>query len=189
MWQGPYANPSVSSLSLDKSKQSDSPNGKITPAVLFLLMANRHFLVKFWKCQKAVSACLMRQNHCWNYFAFNQSYLAKGKIAPAVPLPHEAKEKWMILHWRLRTGSDWWFSKILLTGLDWIQFYWIRTELGLKNFIVRSSLLDSQNRKFAPILNITEAKIAHFFVCKRTGLTHRRLRVFVKMTLTRVSSD
>jgi len=35
----------------------------------------------------------MRQNHCWNYFAFNQSYLAKGKIAPAVPLPHEAKEK------------------------------------------------------------------------------------------------
>jgi len=48
--------------------------------------------------------------------------------------------------------------------------------------------LDSQNRKFAPILNITEAKNAHFFVCKRTGFTHQRLKEFVNMTLTRVSS-
>jgi len=55
MQQGPYANPSVSSLSLDQSKQSDSPNGKIIPAVLFSAMPNRHFLVKFMKCQKAVS--------------------------------------------------------------------------------------------------------------------------------------
>jgi len=55
MWQGSYANPSVSTLSLDQSKQSNSPNGKITPAGLFLLMPNRHFLVKFYKCQKAVS--------------------------------------------------------------------------------------------------------------------------------------
>jgi len=34
-----YANPSVypiSSLSFNQSKQSDSPNGKITPAVLLL---------------------------------------------------------------------------------------------------------------------------------------------------------
>jgi len=36
---GPYANPSVWSLQLDKSNQSDSPNGKITSAVLLLLMA------------------------------------------------------------------------------------------------------------------------------------------------------
>jgi len=35
----------------------------------------------------------MRQKHCWNYFAFNQSNLAKGKITPAVLLPQEAKEK------------------------------------------------------------------------------------------------
>jgi len=42
-------------LSLDQSYQSDSPNGKISSAVLFPLMPNRHFLVKFWKCQKAVS--------------------------------------------------------------------------------------------------------------------------------------
>jgi len=30
----------------------------------------------------------MRQKRCWNYFAFNQSYLAKGKIAPAVLLKY-----------------------------------------------------------------------------------------------------
>jgi len=34
-----------------------------------------------------------RIKHCWNYFAFNQLQLAKGKIAPAVLLPHGAKEK------------------------------------------------------------------------------------------------
>jgi len=33
----------------------------------------------------------MRQKHGWNYFAFNQSSLAKGKIAPVVLLPHAAK--------------------------------------------------------------------------------------------------
>ena len=33
---------------VDQSKQSDSPNGKITPVVLLPLMPNRHFLVKFW---------------------------------------------------------------------------------------------------------------------------------------------
>jgi len=26
----------------------------------------------------------MWQEHCWNYFAFNQSYLAEGKITPVV---------------------------------------------------------------------------------------------------------
>jgi len=30
----------------------------------------------------------MRQKHYWNCFAFNQSYLAKGKTAPAVLLNH-----------------------------------------------------------------------------------------------------
>jgi len=54
MQQRSYANPSVLSLSLDQSKQSDSPNGKITSAVLFPLKPNRHFHVKFWKRQKAV---------------------------------------------------------------------------------------------------------------------------------------
>jgi len=55
MQQGPYVNPNITSLSLDQSKQSDSPNGKITPEVLFPLLSYRHFLVEFWKCQKTVS--------------------------------------------------------------------------------------------------------------------------------------
>jgi len=33
----------------------------------------------------------MTQEHYWNYFACNQLYLAKGKKAPVVLLPHEAK--------------------------------------------------------------------------------------------------
>jgi len=37
-------------------------------------------------------------------------------------------------------------------------------------------------------LIITEAKYAHFFVRKRTGFVRQRLRDFVKMTLTRISS-
>jgi len=78
-------------LSLEQSKQSDSPDGKITQAVLFPLMPNRHFLVKYWNCQKAVSILPHEAKALMNYFAFNQLYLAKGKIAPAILLPHEAK--------------------------------------------------------------------------------------------------
>jgi len=39
MLQGLYANPSISSLSLDQSNQSYYPNGKINPAVHFPLLA------------------------------------------------------------------------------------------------------------------------------------------------------
>jgi len=42
-------------LLFHQSKQTDSPNGKITPAVHLPLMPNSHFHVKFWKCQKVVS--------------------------------------------------------------------------------------------------------------------------------------
>ena len=48
--------------------------------------------------------------------------------------------------------------------------------------------LESQNRKFAPILIITGPKNDHFFVCKQTGFVNQRLWDFAKMTLTRVSS-
>jgi len=48
--------------------------------------------------------------------------------------------------------------------------------------------LDRQNKIFAPILIITEAKYAHFSVCKRIGFVHQELKDFVKMTLTQVSS-
>ena len=82
--------PSVSSLSQDQSKQSNSPDGKITPAVLFPLMPNRHFLAKFWNANKLRLFCLMRQKHCWKYFAFNQLHLAEGKITSVVLLPPEA---------------------------------------------------------------------------------------------------
>ena len=56
----------------------------------------------------------------------------------------------------------------------------------LKGSIAR---LDTRQRKFEPILIITEAKNAHFFVYKQTGFVHQRLRYFVKMTLTGVSCD
>jgi len=49
--------------------------------------------------------------------------------------------------------------------------------------------LDRQNRKFAPILIITEAKNAHFFKCTRSRFVYQELRDFVKMTLTRFSSN
>jgi len=88
------------------TKSENSPNGKITPAVLLPLMPNRHFLVKIFNAKRLCLFYLMRQKHCWNYFAFNQSYLANGKMAPVVLLPHEAKYKYMILHWRIRTASD-----------------------------------------------------------------------------------
>jgi len=142
MQQGLYANPSVSILSLDQSKQLNSPNGKIAPAVLFPLMTNGHFFVKFSKCQKTVSALPHDENFCWNYFAFNQSYLVKGKIAPVVfCLIGQNKNAWFNLG---RSGLDWtgYFQKFCRSGLDRIQFDRIRTGLGLKNFTVRSSLLD-----------------------------------------------
>jgi len=48
----------------------------------------------------------MRQKHSYNYFPFNESYLTESKIPSVVLLPHEAKEKFIILHGRVRTGSD-----------------------------------------------------------------------------------
>jgi len=49
-------NPSASSLPLDQFYRMDSPNGKITPAVLLpLQQQNKDCIMKFWKCQKVVS--------------------------------------------------------------------------------------------------------------------------------------
>ena len=74
----------------------------------------------------------MMQKHCWNNFAFNQSYLAEGKINPVVFCLTKAKYKYMILHWQIKTGSDWWFKKILRirTGSDsiFLDQDWTRTE-------------------------------------------------------------
>jgi len=128
------------SWSLDQSKQSDSTNGKITPAMLLPLIPNRHFLVKFWNARRLCLFCLMRQKHCWKYFAFNQLYLAKGKIAPVVLLPHEAKKIALFYTGGSALDRTDDFQKFYRSGLDRIQFYRIRTGLGLKNFTVRSSL-------------------------------------------------
>ena len=46
-------------------------------------MPNGH-LLNFVNAKRLCLFCLMRQKHCWNYFAFNQSYLVKGKIAPVI---------------------------------------------------------------------------------------------------------
>jgi len=34
----------------------------------------------------------MKQKNYWSYFAFSQIRLVKGKLVPAVLLPHEAKQ-------------------------------------------------------------------------------------------------
>jgi len=97
MLKKPYANPRVASLSLDQSKQLHSRKGKITPAVL-CLWCQIHFLVKFWKCQKAKALlelfCFLSiwgKSTAGTILLFHQSYLAKSKTASVVLLPHEAK--------------------------------------------------------------------------------------------------
>jgi len=76
---------------------------------------NRQCLVKLWKCQTAVSILLLEAKALLQLFC-----LQRGS--------------------GLGRTDD--FQKFCGTGLDWIQFYRIRTGLGLKNFTVRSSLLD-----------------------------------------------
>jgi len=71
----------------------------------------------------------MRQKLCWSYFAFNQSYLAalaKGKIAPAALLPHEAKMNDFAL------ADQVWIGLMILKNSavqDWIGFNFIRSGL------------------------------------------------------------
>jgi len=66
-------------------------------------------------------------------------YLVQGKIAPVVILPHEAK---YIISYIGGSGLDRTddFPKFCGSGIDQIQFYRIRIELGLKSLSVRSSL-------------------------------------------------
>ena len=115
-------------MSLDQSKQSDFPNGKISPAVLFPLIPNGHVLVKFCKCHKSGSIlpheakallqlfCLqpitfgLRQNSSSSYFA------SSGKIKI-----HDftlADQDWIGLvifkNLQIRTGSD-----SILSDQDW----------------------------------------------------------------------
>jgi len=91
MQQGLYANPSVSYLWLDQSKQSDSPNSKITPAVLFPLMTNGHFFVKFSKCQKAVSALPHGAKALLDLCCLQPIVFGKRQNCSSSLLPHRAK--------------------------------------------------------------------------------------------------
>ena len=89
-------------------------------------------IVACWHSAKLCAYAARNIRSQQNYFAFNQPYLAKGKIAPVVVLPLEAKYKYTILYWRIRTGTNWWFSIILRirTGSDSIlsDQDWTRTE-------------------------------------------------------------
>jgi len=86
----------------------------------------------------------MRQKHCWgNYFAFKQSYLAKGKIAPVAYwfclMRHNKNTRLYMGASGLDRTDD--FERFCGSGLDRIQFYRISTGLGLKKFTVCSCLL------------------------------------------------
>jgi len=73
----------------------------------------------------------------------------------------------MILLQRSRIRSDWWFLKILRPGLDRIQFYRIRTGLGLQNFTVRSYLAYAYGSSGKMV-------IAHFGYCRKSSFFKKR---------------
>ena len=112
-----YANSSLSSLSLDQSNHSDSLNGKITRALLC-----------FW-CQMDTSL--------WNFGNAHKGYIyfaSWGKTTVGTILPSLFCSRYNssscyfaswdkifdFIYWRIRIGSEWWFSKILRirTGSD-----------------------------------------------------------------------
>ena len=77
--------------------------------------------------------------HC---FAFKQMYLAEGKIAPLVLLTETMKIAQFYMGGSGLDRTDD-FQKFCRSGLDRIQFYWIRTGFWLKNSTAHSSLLYS----------------------------------------------
>jgi len=94
MLQGLYANPSVSCIvpviwpiqtigfyqRQNNSSSAFASWGEIDAALL-----------NFGNAKRLCPFCLMRQKHSYNYFAFNQSYLAEGKTASLVLLPYDTK--------------------------------------------------------------------------------------------------
>jgi len=61
------------------------------------------------------------------------------------------------------------FHKFCESGLDWIQFYRIRTGLGLKNLSVRSSLENMKNY-YKTNIKTCQSKIANL------GIIHRAIK-------------
>ena len=79
-------------------------------------------LLNFGNAKKLCLFCLMRQQHYWNYFAFNQSYLAKGKTAPVVLLPcivRQNKNIWIgLMIFKNFADQDWIGFNFIGSGPD-----------------------------------------------------------------------
>jgi len=92
-------------------------------------MPNGHFLVKFCKCQKAVSILPHEAKALLELFWLQPILFGhKGKIAPVVLLPHEAKYKYMILPWWVLD----WIGLVIFKNFadqDWIGFNFIGSGL------------------------------------------------------------
>jgi len=101
-------------------------------------MPNRHFLVKFWKCRKAVSILHDEAKALLEVFCLQPIKTGKRQNSSSSSFASWGKIKYMILHWQIKTD---YFQKFCRSGLDRIHFYRIRTGLRLKNFTVRSSLV------------------------------------------------
>jgi len=122
MLQGSYANSSVSCLSLDQSNQSDSPNGKITPPMLYLWWQDRHCLIKFCKCPTVVSispheAKALLELFCLqaNVFGWKQNRSSSAFASWGLIKMHD-------LQGRIRTGSVWGFSVRVQSWSNKIEF-------------------------------------------------------------------
>jgi len=101
---------------------------------------NRQCLVKLWKCQKAMSILPHEAKALLQLFSL-QPIIFNWRQNCLVLLSPEAKEKFIILHWRTGLDRTDDFQKFCESGLDRIHFYRISTGLGLKNFTVRSLLI------------------------------------------------
>ena len=93
----------------------------------------------------------------------------------------------MISHWRIRTVSDRWFSKILRIrpGSDSISTD--QTGLGLENITVRWSLIpisSDHHRKFSPIMIMVHWQKL-ISQCATNWICQQHVWNFVKMTMTR----
>jgi len=105
----------ISSLSFDQSKQSDSPNGKITLAVFCFMRQNRHCLDKLCKCRKAISilpheAKALLQQFClqpiifgWRQNSFSGAFASWGIIK---------------IHYFAWADQDWIGFNFIGSGLD-----------------------------------------------------------------------
>jgi len=102
MLDGPYADPSVSSLSLVQFNQSDSANGKITPAVLLPLMVK--WTVPCWSLEMPKR---------FVYFA------SWGKIKIALSPLAWADQDWIgLMIFKNFAEQDWIGFSFIRSGLD-----------------------------------------------------------------------